>query len=187
MLKGKKYLFKSLVVITIIISTIFVFTGCRKKDKSANEDKQYLQPLTDYFEGIKDKDLSKVLKAFPDFMQMSEKITDTDIEDLYKQYETIYGTNIKIDYSFGDAVTLGEDEIKQLEENLTAIYTDVENLDITAAYTIPVTVTVKGDGITSDSDNNTATENNTESESNNNNTEEEDMYVIQYNENWYIM
>ena len=79
MLKSKKYLFKILVVIAIIISTIFVFTGCGKKDKSANADKQYLQPLTDYFEGIKNKDLSRLLKAFPDFMKMSEKVTDTDI------------------------------------------------------------------------------------------------------------
>ena len=182
MLKSKKYLFKILVVIAIIISTIFVFTGCGKKDKSANADKQYLQPLTDYFEGIKNKDLSRLLKAFPDFMKMSEKVTDTDIEDLYNQYESMYGANIKIEYSLGDAVALGEDEIKQIEEDLKAIYTDQENLDITAAYSVPVTVTITGDGITSNSDNNTIAGDNS-----NNNTEEEDMYVIQYNGSWYIM
>ena len=129
-------------------------------------------------------------------MQMSEKITDTEIDDLYKQYESMYGANIKIDYSLGDAVTLGEDEIKELEDNLTAIYPDQENLDITAAYSVPVTVTITGDGITSNSnEENTAAENNadntaetnTDDSTDNNNTEQEDMYVIQYNGNWYIM
>lgn len=199
MLKSKNYLFKVLVVIAIIVSTIFVFSGCGKKNKnqSNTDDKAYLQPLTNYFEGIKNKELSRVLKAFPDFMQMSEKITDTEIDDLYKQYESMYGANIKIDYSLGDAVTLGEDEIKELEDNLTAIYPDQENLDITAAYSVPVTVTITGDGITSNSneentaaennaDNNTA-ETNTDDSTDNNNTEQEDMYVIQYNGNWYIM
>ena len=94
----------------------------------------------------------------------------------------MYGANIKIEYSLGDAVALGEDEIKQIEEDLKAIYTDQENLDITAAYSVPVTVTITGDGITSNSDNNTIAGDNS-----NNNTEEEDMYVIQYNGSWYIM
>lgn len=66
MLKSKNYLFKVLVVIAIIVSTIFVFSGCGKKNnnQSNSDDKAYLQPLTDYFEGIKNKELSRVLKAF---------------------------------------------------------------------------------------------------------------------------
>lgn len=199
MLKSKNYLFKVLVVIAIIVSTIFVFSGCGKKNNNqsnSNDEQAYMQPLNDYFGGIKNKDLSMVLKAFPDFMQMSEKMTETDIDDLYKQYETIYGANVKIDYSLGDAVALGEDEIKDLEDNLLSIYPDQENVDITAAYTVPVTVTFKGDGVVSNSNeenNNDAnnTENNTEEsnteENNTSDTNQEDMYVIQYNGNWYIM
>ncbi len=199
MLKSKNYLFKVLVVIAIIVSTIFVFSGCGKKNNNqsnSNNEQAYMQPLNDYFGGIKNKDLSMVLKAFPDFMQMSEKITETDIDELYKQYETIYGANVKIDYSLGDAVALGEDEIKDLEDNLLSIYPDQENVDITAAYTVPVTVTFKGDGVVSNSNeenNNDAnnTENNTEEsnteENNTSDTNQEDMYVIQYNGNWYIM
>ena len=194
MLKSKNYLFKVLVVIAIIVSTIFVFSGCGKKNNNqsnSNDEQAYMQPLNDYFGGIKNKDLSMVLKAFPDFMQMSEKMTETDIDDLYKQYETIYGANVKIDYSLGDAVALGEDEIKDLEDNLLSIYPDQENVDITAAYTVPVTVTFKGDGVVSNSNeenNNDAnnTENNTE-KNNTSDTNQEDMYVIQYNGNWYIM
>lgn len=194
MLKSKNYLFKVLVVTAIIVSTIFVFSGCGKKNKNqsnSNNEQAYMQPLNDYFGGIKNKDLSMVLKAFPDFMQMSEKMTETDIDELYKQYETIYGANVKIDYSLGDAVALGEDEIKDLEDNLLSIYPDQENVDITAAYTVPVTVTFKGDGVASNSNeenNNDAnnTENNTE-ENNTSDTNQEDMYVIQYKGNWYIM
>ena len=193
-----KKIIKYILVIVLMLGMVITITGCGKKNKnqSNTDDKAYLQPLTNYFEGIKNKELSRVLKAFPDFMQMSEKITDTEIDDLYKQYESMYGANIKIDYSLGDAVTLGEDEIKELEDNLTAIYPDQENLDITAAYSVPVTVTITGDGITSNSnEENTAAENNadntaetnTDDSTDNNNTEQEDMYVIQYNGNWYIM
>ena len=59
MLKSKNYLFKVLIVIAIIVSTIFVFSGCGKKNKnqSNTDDKAYLQPLTNYFEGIKNKEL----------------------------------------------------------------------------------------------------------------------------------
>ena len=44
MLKSKNYLFKVLVVIAIIVSTIFVFSGCGKKNKnqSNTDDKAYL-------------------------------------------------------------------------------------------------------------------------------------------------
>lgn len=197
MLKNKKYILKILIVSAIIISTIFAFSGCKKENKNQtnNDEKAYVQPITDYFEGIKNKELSRILKAFPDFMQMSEKITDEEINDLYKQYESIYGANIKIEYSVGDATALGEDEINDLEDNLLSIYTDQENIDITAAYIIPVTVTITGDGIVSDSSNensenkeeNSTIETDAEDSNESDNKEQEDMYVIQYNGNWYLM
>lgn len=193
---NKRNLLKILSVITITMLSIFMLTGCGKKeDENKNETSEtaYLQPLTDYFEGIKNRDINQVLRAFPDFAKMSEKITSEDIDDLYSQYESLYGANIKIDYSFSDAIALSEEEIAELESEISSNYTDVENLDITAAYTVPVKVTITGDGIQENTENTESTENTEKNvednneENSNRNVDEEELYVLQYNGNWYIL
>lgn len=187
MLKSKKNLLKIVAIFTIILITIFGFTGCKRNKKNdTSDEKAYLQPITDYFEGIKSKDLSRLAKAYPDFMKISEKITEDDINELYSQYESMYGANIKIDYTFGDAVALTEDEINDVESNIAAIVEDEQTIDVTAAYYVPVTITVTGDGITNSSEENNNT-NGTESENDTNNTEQQDVIVIQYNGNWYVV
>lgn len=186
MLKTKKNLFKIVAIFTIILMTVFGFTGCKKNNKNESDEKAYLQPITDYLEGIKSKDLSRVAKAYPDFMKISEKITEDDINELYSQYESMYGANIKIDYSFGDAVSLTEDEINDVESNIAAVTEENQNIDVTAAYYVPVTITVTGDGITNSSEENNNTDG-TGSENDTNNTEQQDVIVIQYNGNWYVI
>lgn len=188
MSKMKKFL-KSFLVFAVITVGIFAFTGCGKKENKQQNQEAYLEPLTNYFEGIKTKDINKVLKAFPDFMEMASRITSDDINDLYTQYESIYGANIKFDYSFGDPVTLDQDQIEKLKEQFKAIYTDLENFDITEGYTIPVTVTITGDGITTNQTENNENSNTTDNsqDNSNNNVEQNDMIVIKYNDNWYIM
>ena len=186
MLKTKKNLFKIVAIFTIILMTVFGFTGCKKNNKNKSDEKAYLQPITDYLEGIKSKDLSRVAKAYPDFMKISEKITEDDINELYSQYESMYGANIKIDYSFGDAVALTEDEINDVESNIAAVTEENQNIDVTAAYYVPVTITVTGDGITNSSEENNNTDG-TGSENDTNNTEQQDVIVIQYNGNWYVI
>ena len=187
MLKSEKNLLKIVAIFTIILITRFGFTGCKRNKKNdTSDEKSYLQPITDYFEGIKSKDLSRVAKAYPDFMKISEKITEDDINELYSQYESMYGANIKIDYTFGDAVALTEDEINDVESNIAAIVEDEQTIDVTAAYYVPVTITVTGDGITNSSEENNNT-NGTESENDTNNTEQQDVIVIQYNGNWYVV
>ena len=187
MLKTKKNLLKIVAIFTIILITIFVFTGCKRNKKNdTSDEKAYLQPITDYLEGIKSKDLSRVAKAYPDFMKISEKITEDDINELYSQYESMYGANIKIDYSFGDAVALTEDEINDVESNIAAVTEENQNIDVTAAYYVPVTITVTGDGITNSSEENNNTDG-IESENDTNNTEQQDVIVIQYNGNWYVV
>ncbi|MBO5349013.1 MAG: hypothetical protein J6A89_04250 [Clostridia bacterium] len=194
MLSNKRSLLKMLSVLTMIILSIFMLTGCGKKEKNNEEqaaENVYLQPVTDYFEGIKNKDINQVLKAFPEFTKMSEKITADDINDLYAQYEALYGANIKIDYSFGEATALSEEDISEIESEISTVYTDVENIYITAAYTVPVTVTITGDGIQENiqnGENTEGTENAESAEENpSSNVEQDEMYVLQYNGNWYIM
>lgn len=190
MLKTKSNLLKVSLVILMIASSIILLTGCGKKDNKENNNNNelaYLQPLKDYFDGIKNRDVAQVVKAFPDFMGMENTITTDDINDLYTQYEELYGANINIDYAFGEATAIGEEELVELEEEITELYENVENIDITAGYTVPVTVTITGDGIkNAESTEGDSSENNEESETSDN-VEQDEMYVLQYNGNWYIM
>lgn len=206
MLKNKRNLFRIILVILMIISSVFVFSGCGKKDENNQEtvEEAYLQPLKNYFDGVKNKDVNQILKAFPDFMDMANKVTPEEIDSLYKQYEIMYGANIKIDYSFGEATALVEEDLSELESELSTMYNKEENIDITAGYLVPVTVTITGDGVEENKQENAtepSTENATEPSAentdasseeateteSNNNIEQDDMYVLQYNGNWYIM
>ena len=117
-------------------------------------------------------------------MKMSENITQDDINELYSQYEQLYGANIKIDYQLGEATTIGEDELKELKEQIIELYQDAGNIELTEGYSVPVTVTITGDGQKSaENTEETSSEDNTE----NSNVEEDNMYVLQCNGNWYIM
>ncbi len=183
---NKKSLLKIAIILSIMLLSIFTLTGCgNNKDKEASSEKSnYQEPLTNYFEGIKNRDVNQVLKAFPDFMDMTSKISSEDIDDLYSQYESLYGANIKIDYSFGDAVQLSEEDLSELKEEILSVYKNLENIEITDGYSVPVKVTVTGDGIEKSSEEN---QDNNSVENANTNVEESDMYVLQYNGNWYIM
>mgnify|MGYP004533886879 CR=1 FL=1 len=187
MLKNKKSLLKICLVALMILSTIVVFTGCGKENKKNNENTElaYEEPLKDYFDGIKNRDIGSILKAFPDFMEMSNNITENDINDLYSQYEELYGSNIKIDYELGTATNISEEDIADLKEQIKEIYQDLGDVDITEGYTVPVTVTITGDGNTENT-NEESSENNEDNNSNKN-VEENNFYVLKYNGNWYLM
>ena len=58
MSKMKKFL-KSFLVFAVITVGIFAFTGCGKKENKQQNQEAYLEPLTNYFEGIKTKDINK--------------------------------------------------------------------------------------------------------------------------------
>lgn len=185
MIKNRTNLLKILSVFTIVMLSVFTLTGCGKKDNKNDvaQADQYLQPIKNYFDGIKNKDVNQILKAFPDFTKMEEVVTINEVNDMYAQFEQVYGANIKIDYSFGDATPLSEEDLSELEAELMSTYTEAGNIDITAAYTVPVKVTITGDGIQSENNGESVQDDNVgEDESN-----QEDMYVLQYNGNWYML
>lgn len=182
MIKGKKLL-RIMAVMSIIFVSICVFTGCGKKKQNSNEQ-DYREPIISYFDGIKEKNLEKVLAAFPDFMGMSKNITMTEIDDLYKYYENEYGNNIKITYEFGDAVALGEEELAELEDEAKSTYSDAGDIDFTAGYTVTVKVTVEGDGVTNNSE---GTDEENKGEKTAKDTVDNQMYSIQYNGKWYML
>lgn len=177
-MKNNKSIVKLIAVLSLIIVSIFMLTGCGNKNKKANTDEgpSYKDPLINYFDGIKNRDLEQVVKAFPEFAKMDEKIKSEDIEELYKYYQNAYGTDVTMDYEIGNAVKLEEVEISELKQQITTVY-NVENIDITEAYIVTITVTFKGGNSQSE----------TETSIPNSDTEQNDMYVIKYQGNWYML
>lgn len=181
-----KNVLKTILVLFVIIVSTFILTGCGKNNNSENTSNEasdaYLQPLRDYMEGIKNKDVNQSLKAFPEFMNKGEEITIENINEMYTQYESLYGTNIQLDYEFGTSTKLGENDIAGLEEQIKGFYTDIQEIDITEAYIVPLKLTVSGDGI---KDENATEENQTQERVSN--TDTTDFYVYKYNGVWYLV
>ena len=175
-----KKVFKLGLVIFVIAISMFMFSGCGKNNENNNQNPDaYLQPLKDYMDGIINKDPNQVLKAFPEFMNRKENITVDTINEMYTQYESLYGANIKFEYEFEQATKLEEADISALEEQIKGYYTDITEIDITEAYIVPLKLTVSGDGIKEESENQT--------EQNSSHTDTTDFYVFKYNDNWYLI
>lgn len=187
MIRSKKIL-KILTILLIIFVSVCTFTGCGKKEDN-NDEQAYKEPIINYFDGLKEKNLDKVLSAFPDFMGMSKNITMTEIDELYTYYEKQYGNNINISYEFGDAVALGEEELKELEDEAKSAYPEAGDIDFTAGYTVTIKVTVSGSGATEKVNEDGSEENNENNNGGNaaTDTVENQMYSIQYNGKWCIL
>ena len=193
-----KYILKALAILSIIMVSIFVLTGCGKNNekKSEEDNKNYQEPLINYFDGIKNKNPEQVIKAFPAFMNMDSKIKSEDIDEFYAYYESLYGSDVTMDYSIGDAVKLGDDEISELEDEIKAVY-NVENIELSGAYSVTITVTFQGSGVsnskqtegeeTDETTDTAETAENSEEVASKTDTEQDDMYVILYEGNWYLL
>ena len=182
MIKNKVKLFAILLMVVMITVS---FSGCGKSNQKAEkEDNGYIEPLENYFDGIKNKNIEQVSKAFPDFVIEKISISSENIDDIYTRYEESYGANIKFEYSFGNPTVLDGDELSELVEEITEEY-GIEKNDITAAQCVPISVKITGDGISnSESQEKNEDENN---ESTNSGVDQADYYVIKYKDNWYIL
>ena len=139
-------------------------------------------------EGLKNKNLDQILQAYPEFMHMSNVITNDDLESAYNQYESMYGPNIRIDYNLQDAISVEEQDKENLASELKELYPEVGDINIEKAYIITVELTVTGDGIQEESSEENSGENSGENagEMENSATDEADFYVYKYNGNWYM-
>ena len=146
---------KILKVFTVMIITIMctiVFSGCGNEKKD-ERDNAYKVPLETYFSGIKEKNLEKVLQAFPDFMDMETRIIQDDIDQFYRNYETEYGQSVSIDYSLEEPVRYEGDDLEEFKAEIIATNENVSKDDIEDAYFVPVTIIIKGENTEEGQDN----------------------------------
>ena len=176
MIKNSKLL-KVIAVIMIAIMSIVVFAGCGNKEEGKDADKSYLEPLETFFSGVKEKDIDKALQAFPDFMNMGSMLTSEDIDTWYSNYESEVGSNVTMSYSFGEAVRYEGKELDEFKAELAAAYKDVNKDDVEDAYFVPVTLNIKGDGLSEDVSGD---------QSVNTAKDQANYYAFKYKGKWYI-
>ena len=190
-----KKLFKFILIIAVIVLSIFTLSGC-KKDEKKEEPEQisretYVEPLKNYLEGLKTKNVELMLKAYPEFMHMDQKLQLTDIEAVYAKYESLYGPNIVFDYNIGEATIVEESDYETLVSKIKEAYPDAGDFSIDKAFIIEVELTISGDGVKNDNNEEKQEESNEGNLSENGEpqktktTDRQDLYVYRFNGNWY--
>ncbi len=186
-----KKILKNAFLFSIIIINLCMLTACGKKENNQNQDVSedvYLQPIKDYLDGIKNKDIAQILKAYPDFMNMSNVITVENIDDVYKAYEKQFGANIKIEYSIGKATKVKDEDLGNIKAKLQQLYPNSGEINIPRAYVVTVVLTITGDGIPKENNEQANTEASIEAQEQNKvtATDSMDFYAYEYNEKWYM-
>lgn len=179
-------IFKIIIIFILIASSMLTFSGCGKKDKNNGKEEVsrdvYETPLKNYMEGLKTKNIELVLSAFPAFMQ---KMTQTDIDTTYAEYEAQYGSNITMEYTLGDATRItDEKDLDVLAAQIKEYYPEAGDLKVSDAYIITVELSISGDGKAEQNEENTEGENGEEKRSKK--TDSQDFYVYKWNDQWYM-
>ncbi len=171
MLKNKRLL-KVIAVLTVMVMSIFMLTGCgNKKEEEKNDSNTttntYEDPIKNVVEGVGKANISKFMSAYPSFIAENiNQIIDEDyLQSQLEDYEDIYGNNIEMSYSITNKEEISEEDLKEEEEELKDTYD--EDVDITKGYNLEVELKIKGD---EDED-----------------TEEDSFEVYEINGTWYLL
>ncbi|MBP3707447.1 MAG: hypothetical protein J6J36_02415 [Clostridia bacterium] len=191
-----KKIFKFILIIAVIILSTFTLSGCQKNEKKEEPEQisreTYVEPLQNYLEGLKTKNLELVLKAYPEFMHMDQKLQLTDIEAVYARYESLYGSNIVFDYNIGEPTIVEENDYGTLASRIKEAYPDAGDISIDKAFILEVELTISGDGVKNANNEEKQEESNEGNSSENGEsqktktTDHQDFYVYRFNGNWYI-
>ena len=105
-MKKNKGLMKILTIISILLVSLVVFSGCGK-EKKEKEDKSYLDPINSMMTALQNKDIDEYLKTVPaEYQEKMEEnysnyksLLKTQVLDrLYSSLESSYGKIQKISY-----------------------------------------------------------------------------------------
>jgi len=148
----KKNIFKIIVLLLIMVMSIGVLTGCGNNENGKEKEKEkeqaveaYEEPVKYFVEGLAESNSEKFLKAFPEFLAdyMGETITDEALKEMLTEAEEEYGANIKMSYKVTDKTEIGEEDLKEMQEEMATYYD--EEVKVSKGYELDVEITTKGD------------------------------------------
>lgn len=121
------------IIAAIIIVLIILFSTFGKG---------WEKPIKNYFKGMEKAKAETYLKAYPEFMDMSDKIDDEDLEDRLDNLEDEYGEKIKISYKIAKKEKIKKSELDDVTEYIKKTYE--EDVKVSKGYEVKVKATIKG-------------------------------------------
>ena len=151
MLKDKRVI-KLIAVVTVILSSMFMLTGCGNvfnKEKN-NKDKDviassYETPIKNIVEGLSEANPTKFLSAFPSFIAQPMKsiFTEEYLKGTLEDAKEEYGENIVMSYIIVDKESIDKEELEEIVGEIKDSFD--EDVEITEGYEVNVKITTKGD------------------------------------------
>lgn len=148
MIKNKS-IFKCVAVLTVMIMSICMLTGCEMKIGGKKDEEKkvesYEEPVKNLVEGLGEANAEKFLSAFPSFISdyMKDIFSDEYLKETLKEAEEDYGANIKMSYEVTNKEDISEDDIKSMQEDMKSYYN--QDVTISKGYKLDVEITTKGD------------------------------------------
>lgn len=102
----------------------------------------YEAPIKNMFKGMQKADLKTYLKAYPEFMGISDYVDQDDMDEMLESLEKEYGKNIKISYKVLDKEKIEKDNLEKVQKKIENYYD--EKVKVTAGYKVEVKSTIKG-------------------------------------------
>lgn len=118
-------------VVIILVIVIFSIFG-----------KGWKKPIDNYFKGMEKGKLETYLKAYPEFMEMGDKMEEEDMEDMLDEFEDEYGEKIKISYEVTKKEKIKKDDLEDVQKYIKERYE--EDVKVSKGYEVKVKATIKG-------------------------------------------
>ena len=170
-MKKNKGLMKILTIISILLVSLVVFSGCGK-EKKEKEDKSYLDPINSMMTALQNKDIDEYLKTVPAEYQEKMEENYSNYKSLLKTQvlDRLYGKIQKISYEEIEKEQMSDEELKEEEENYKSLLGDKADENktyVTDGYKVKIKVI-------------------TTTEDNGDKDEEMTVYVYKVNGKWYM-
>lgn len=135
------------------------------EDVKFDQNADYMKVVNAYISALEHKDAEKYSSLFPSFIGVDTESMSKQLDSLHTQYESKYGTNVKITYSVKEVKKLDNDSMKAIEENIKQNYQTFTG-SVDTIYRVEVHVKISGDT----------------------NSEEDDEYILvgKIGNSWYI-
>ena len=104
--------------------------------------KGYKKPIDNYFKGMVKGDVDKYLSAYPEFMDMGDKIDKDTMEDMVDDLEDEYGEKLKVSYDITKKEKIKKDSLEDVQKYISERYD--EDVKVSKGYEVKVKATIKG-------------------------------------------
>lgn len=114
------------------------------EDVKFDQNADYMKIIDTYISALEHKNVEKYSSVFPSFIGKDTESMSKQLDSIYTQYESKYGTNIKITYNIKEVKKLDNNSTKTVEENIKQNYQTFTG-SVDTIYRIEIHVVISGD------------------------------------------